>query len=191
MADRLVEEGKTYVFGYEESYGYLLKDFVRDKDSLQSIIYIADMCEYYLRQGKTLDIAYAELCDRLGKYYNDQVSFYFYGADSHELMKEQITKLRRNPPSVIGDDKVVTMVDYQMRTVTDFKGKVRYPLNAPDVDYNDCLRFNFEDGSFVAVRPSGTEPKVKIYVEVIGKDDADAKVVMDKRVAALKKRLGL
>ena len=191
MADRLVEEGKTYVFGYEESYGYLLKDFVRDKDSLQSILYIADMCEYYLRQGKTLDIAYEELCQRLGRYYNDQVSFYFYGSDSHAKMKDQITKLRKNPPSRLGDDNVVTMVDYQERTVTDFAGKVRYPLQAPDVDVNDCLRFNFEDGSFVAVRPSGTEPKVKVYVEVIGKNDADAKVVMDKRVATLKKRLGL
>ncbi len=191
MADRLAEEGKTYVFGYEESYGYLLKDFIRDKDSLQSIIYIADMCEYYLRQGKTLDVAYEELCQRTGRYYNDQVSFYFYGSDSHALMKEQITKLRKNPPSSLGGDKVLTMVDYGQRYVTDFARKTRYPLDAPDVDINDCLRFNFQDGSFVAVRPSGTEPKVKIYVEVIGKEDADAKAVMDKRVATLRKRLGL
>lgn len=191
MADLLQKAGQTYLFGYEESYGYLLKDFVRDKDSLQSIIYIADMVEYYLRQGKTLDIAYKELSERTGLFFNDQVSIYFYGADSQGRMTAEIEKLRENPPSVIGKDSVKVLYDYGKRFVTDFRAKRKTPLVDPDIDYNDCLKFVFDDDSFVAIRPSGTEPKVKFYVEVRGKKDDEARKVMDERVASLKKTMGL
>ena len=191
MADLLQKAGQTYLFGYEESYGYLLKDFVRDKDSLQSIIYIADMVEYYLRQGKTLDIAYKELSERTGLFFNDQVSIYFYGADSQGRMTAEIEKLRENPPSVIGKDSVKVLYDYGKRFVTDFRAKRKTPLVDPDIDYNDCLKFVFDDDSFVAIRPSGTEPKVKFYVEVRSKKDDEARKVMDERVASLKKTMGL
>ena len=191
MADLLQKAGQTYLFGYEESYGYLLKDFVRDKDSLQSIIYIADMVEYYLRQGKTLDIAYKELSERTGLFFNDQVSIYFYGADSQGRMTAEIEKLRENPPSVIGKDSVKVLYDYGKRFITDFRAKRKTPLVDPDIDYNDCLKFVFDDDSFVAIRPSGTEPKVKFYVEVRGKKDDEARKVMDERVASLKKTMGL
>lgn len=191
MADLLQKAGQTFLFGYEESYGYLLKDFVRDKDSLQSIIYIADMVEYYLRQGKTLDIAYKELSERTGLFFNDQVSIYFYGANSQGRMTAEIEKLRENPPSVIGKDSVKVLYDYGKRFVTDFRAKRKTPLVDPDIDYNDCLKFVFDDDSFVAIRPSGTEPKVKFYVEVRGKKDDEARKVMGERVASLKKTMGL
>ena len=191
MADLLQNAGQTYLFGYEESYGYLLKDFVRDKDSLQSIIAIADMVEYYLRQGKTLDVAYEELSERTGLFFNDQVSVYFYGSDSQTRMSEEIEKLRNDPPSVIGTENVHVLYDYGKRFVTDFEKKMKTPLVDPDIDYNDCLKFVFDDGSFVAIRPSGTEPKVKFYVEVRNHDDASARAIMDERVKSLKTRMGL
>lgn len=191
MADLLEKNGETYLFGYEESYGYLLSDFVRDKDSLQSILAIADMNEYYLRQGKTLDIAYEELSARTGRFFNDQVSVYFYGADSQKKMGEEIEKLRENPPSEIAGEKVQFLYDYGKRFVTDFEKKAKMPLVDNDIDYNDCLKFVFPDGSFMAIRPSGTEPKVKFYVEVRGKKDAEAREVMKNRVDHVKQIMGL
>ena len=191
MADQLETIGQKYLFGYEESYGYLLRDFVRDKDSLQSILAIADMCEYYLRQGKTLDIAYEELSERTGRYFNDQVSIYFTGADSHARMSAEIEKLRENPPSKIGDEEVTYLYDYGKRYLTDNIKKTKNPFSDPDIDYNDCLKFYFADSSFVAIRPSGTEPKVKFYVEVQGLKDEEAKAVMAKRIDSLKKIMGL
>ena len=191
MADLLQKNGETYLFGYEESYGYLLVDFVRDKDSLQSILAIADMTEYYLRQGKTLDVAYQELSERTGLFFNDQVSVYFYGADSQKKMGEEIEKLRENPPSEIAGEKVKVLYDYGKRFVTDFEKKTKMPLVDHDIDYNDCLKFVFPDDSFMAIRPSGTEPKVKFYVEVRGKKDEEARAIMMARVDAVKKIMGL
>ncbi len=190
MADKINSLGEKYLFGYEESYGYLLADFIRDKDSLQSILAIADMCEYHLRQGKTLDMAYEELNERTGNYFNDQVSVFFTGANSLERMNSELTKLRSNPPRVINGVKVETLYDYKTRTIYDFVNSHKESLNDPDIDTTNCLRFNLPDG-FIAVRPSGTEPKVKFYFEIQGHDDAEAKAIMNERANYLKKLMGL
>lgn len=190
MADKINSLGEKYLFGYEESYGYLLADFIRDKDSLQSILAIADMCEYHLRQGKTLDMAYEELNQRTGKYFNDQVSVFFTGANSLERMNFELSKLRSNPPRVINGVKVETLYDYKTRTIYDFVNSHKESLNDPDIDTTNCLRFNLPDG-FIAVRPSGTEPKVKFYFEIQGHDDNEAKVIMNERANYLKKLMGL
>lgn len=190
MADKIHSLGEKYLFGYEESYGYLLSDFVRDKDSLQSILAIADMCEYYLRQGKTLDMAYEELNQRTGKYFNDQVSVFFTGADSLSRMNNELAKLRQNPPKVISGVKVETLFDYKTRTIYNFKNLHKESLNDPDIDTTNCLRFNLPDG-FIAVRPSGTEPKVKFYFEIRGLEDEEAKALMNERANYLKKLMGL
>lgn len=190
MADKIHSLGEKYLFGYEESYGYLLSDFVRDKDSLQSILAIADMCEYYLRQGKTLDMAYEELNQRTGKYFNDQVSVFFTGADSLSRMNNELAKLRQNPPKVISGVKVETLFDYKTRTIYNFKNLHKESLNDPDIDTTNCLRFNLPDG-FIAVRPSGTEPKVKFYFEIRGLEDEEARALMNERANYLKKLMGL
>lgn len=190
MADKINSLGEKYLFGYEESYGYLLADFIRDKDSLQSILAIADMCEYHLRQGKTLDMAYEELNQRTGKYFNDQVSVFFTGANSLERMNSELSKLRSNPPRVINGVKVETLYDYKTRTIYDFVNSHKESLNDPDIDTTNCLRFNLKDG-FIAVRPSGTEPKVKFYFEIQGHDDNEAKAIMNERANYLKKLMGL
>ena len=186
----LIEKSKDekFLFGYEESYGYLIVDFARDKDSLQSIINIADMCEYYLRQGKTLDVAYRDLCLKTGQYYNSQVSLYFKGAQAKDIMNSEVTKLRDNPPSVIADSNVITLYDYLNRTITDFAKNETKELGESYVDKTNCLKFMLKDG-FIAIRPSGTEPKVKIYFEVIGKSEKDAKIEVEKRAKHLKEIL--
>lgn len=191
MADQIEASGQKYLFGYEESYGYLLADFVRDKDSLQSIVAIADMTEYYLRRGLTLDMAYEELSKRTGLYYNTQVSVYFNGADSLKLMNEQITKLREHPFTSLASKQVSFLYDYQERKVYDFKNKSIAPLVNPDIDITNCLRFDFVGGGFIAIRPSGTEPKVKFYFEVTGLDDVKAQKYVDEATAELKKSMGL
>lgn len=172
MASRMPSEGDKYLFGYEESYGYLLADFIRDKDSLQSIIAIADMCEYYLRQGKTLDIALADLDKKTGHYYDTQVNIYFKGAGSLDKMNEEINSIRNNPFSVLAGKKVLTLSDYQARKIIDFKNHTTKEMDLSDIDTTNCLRFDFEDESFLCIRPSGTEPKVKFYIEIV-KDDQE------------------
>lgn len=184
MADRMREEGDKYLFGYEESYGYLLQDFIRDKDSLQGIVAVADMVEYYLRQGKTLDIALADLDKRTGHYYDTQVNIYFHDAGL-EKMNEEIEAVRNHPFSTLAGKKVKTCTDYEKRVVIDFEKGTRTPLVAPDIDTTNCLRFDFTDESFLCIRPSGTEPKVKFYIEIVAPDE-EAKPVAEKMAEELK-----
>lgn len=191
MANRMNEEGQKFLFGYEESYGYLLSDFVRDKDSLQSIIAIADMVEYYLRQGKTLDMALEDLDKRTGHYFNTQVNFIFEGADCHSKMKAEVAKLRQNPFTQLCGIDVDTMTDYKERTVKHFASGETLPLDAPDIDKTNCLRFDFADHCFVAIRPSGTEPKIKIYLEIANRNEEEANLLCERMVAELKAILGL
>ncbi len=191
MADRMVEEGDKYLFGYEESYGYLLADFVRDKDSLQSIVAIADMCEYYLRQGKTLDMALRDLDKRTGHYFDTQVNIYFRGAGSLERMNEEITKIRNNPFSTLAGKQVKTLSDYQERKIIDFANNETKDMDLPDIDTTNCLRFDFEDESFLCIRPSGTEPKVKFYIEVPGHKDEEAAEIAKAMSDELKGIMGL
>ncbi len=173
MADRMVEEGDKYLFGYEESYGYLLADFIRDKDSLQSIVAIADMCEFYLRQGKTLDIALKDLDRKTGHYFDTQVNIYFKGAGSLDKMNEEISAIRKSPFSSLAGKKVKVLFDYLDRKIIDFENHETKDMDLPDIDKTNCLRFDFEDESFLCIRPSGTEPKVKFYIEIV-KDDVTA-----------------
>lgn len=191
MVDRMEDDGEKYLFGYEESYGYLLKPFVRDKDSLQSIIAIADMTEYYLRQGKTLDIAYQELSRKTGNYFDTQYNVYFEGPSAADVMKQKIEFLRGHQKYTIGEMKVRKITDYLNRIVIDGTTKHTTALEARDIDRSNCIRYDFEKGGFVAIRPSGTEPKVKFYVEIVGKDENEAKKLADALALDLEKEMGL
>jgi len=191
MADQIESAGETFLFGYEESYGYLLADFVRDKDSLQSILAIADMTEYYLRQGKTLDVAYEELCARTGEYYDTQYNVYFQGPSALSQMNEQLEKLRKETRKTIGPKTVKTVTDYEKRTVLNVESGTLLPLTAPDIDVSNCIRFDFKEGGFIAIRPSGTEPKVKFYVEVVRRPLSLAKKEADQIDLDLEKSMGL
>ncbi|MDO4198129.1 MAG: phospho-sugar mutase [Erysipelotrichaceae bacterium] len=152
---------KNYVFGYEESYGSLIKPFVRDKDATQACLLLAEACAYYLGKGKTLMDVMNEAYDKVGYYYDTQFSVSLPGADGAIKLQEIMSSVRNNPITVPGF-KTVKIEDYKLQksyegdTVTDFKGH----------DVSDVLKYYLEDGSFIAIRPSGTEPKCKCYLSV-------------------------
>lgn len=191
LANKMRECGENYLFGYEESYGYLLSDFVRDKDSLQSIIAIADMCEFHLRQGKTLDMALEDLDKKTGHFYNAQVSVMFTGANSLERMNNEVSKLRENPINVLGGVKVKRIYDYLKRTIIEYPEGQSKEMDLPDVDTTNCIKYVFENDAFLAIRPSGTEPKIKFYVEIKGFNDDEASKLTKQMTDELKKIMGL
>lgn len=149
----------TFVFGYEESYGYLIKEFVRDKDAPQACIMVAEMANYYLHENKTLVDRLNELYDEFGYYHEDQVAFTLAGAEGLAKIQETLSYFRNHEITEIGGLKVVDKEDYLLSVNS--KGDV---LNFPK---SNVLKFFLEDGSWIAIRPSGTEPKCKFYYCVV------------------------
>ncbi len=154
---------KAFVFGYEESYGCLAADFVRDKDAVQASLLLCESAAYYHEQGKTLlDILYA-LYDQYGFFLDALDNFTFKGLDGAEKIRSLVDGLRAEPPMQAGDVRVAKLEDYHTKDMLD----AGFPRS-------NVLRFLLDDGSWVAVRPSGTEPKCKFYFSVVGKTHADA-----------------
>ena len=166
---------KNYVFGYEESYGSLIKPFVRDKDAPQACLMLAEACAFYKEQGKDLVDVLDSLYDRHGTYEESQVALSLAGEAGAKRIKEILATLRKDAPTEIGGTKVVRSEDYKEctikegDTVTELTGFTK----------SDVLKYYLEDGSWVAVRPSGTEPKCKFYYCIKGssKEDAHNKTV--------------
>ena len=154
---------KNFVFGYEESYGCLAADFVRDKDAVQASLMLCECAAHYKEKGMTLIDALEALYIKHGYYHDCVNSFTFKGLDGIEKIKSLVEDLRNDPPAEVGGVKVRELEDYTSQKMID-KGFPR----------SNVLRFMFEDNSWVAVRPSGTEPKCKFYYCVCGKDKADA-----------------
>ena len=152
---------KTYVFGYEESYGSLIKPFVRDKDATQACLLLAEACAYYLSQGKTLMDVMNEAYERVGYFYDTQFSIMLPGADGAVKLQEIMSKIRNNPLEVPGF-KTLKIEDYKLQKVYE-NGKEE---DFRHHDVSDVLKYYLEDGSFIAIRPSGTEPKCKCYLSV-------------------------
>lgn len=155
---------EPFEFGYEESYGYITQPFVRDKDCLQSNIAIADMVEWCYRNGMTVDQYFAQLEKEFGHYENVVDNIYVNGLVGRQKMTEQLHELRVNPLKVIGGDKVIACDDYLERKHFDLVTGEVTPIT--EIPSTDCLKYFFKDG-WLACRPSGTEPKCKIYVETV------------------------
>lgn len=170
-----VTHEKNYVFGYEESYGSLIKPFVRDKDAPQACLMLAEACAYYKQEGKDLVDVLDSLYDRHGTYEESQVALTLSGEAGANRIKEILANLRKDSPSEIGGTKVVKIEDYKECVikegdkVTELTGFTK----------SDVLKYYLEDGSWIAVRPSGTEPKCKFYYCIKGasKEDAHNKTV--------------
>ena len=178
--------GPKFEFGYEESYGCLIAPFARDKDGLQAITMYSEMALYYYLQGKTLDMIWEELGQRFG-YHEDKVfSIAFSGSEGSEKMKEITRQLHRNPFIELNGQKVVRAEDYYKQEATDGKYTERI-----DLPRSDVVKLYFEDGTNISVRPSGTEPKIKFYIGVVGKSLEDARSKPDKYYQALKAFLGI
>ena len=159
------DHAKNYVFGYEESYGSLIKPFVRDKDATQACLLLAEACAYYLGKGKTLVDVMNDCYDKVGYYYDTQVSVMLPGADGAEKLKKIMESIRNNPLNVPGV-KTVKIEDYKLQKI--YEGDKVIDFISHDV--SDVLKYYLEDGSFIAIRPSGTEPKCKCYLSI--KDDS-------------------
>ena len=152
---------KNYVFGYEESYGSLIRPFVRDKDATQACLLLAEACAYYLEQGKTLMDVMNEAYDKVGYYYDTQFSIMLPGADGAVKLQQIMSNVRNNPLQIPG---------YRTLKIEDYKLQKAYEGDQvndfAEHDVSDVLKYYLEDGSFIAIRPSGTEPKCKCYLSV-------------------------
>ena len=155
------ENGKKhYVFGYEESYGSLISPFVRDKDATQACMMLAEEAVYYHSLGKTLYDVLLDIFDKVGAYYDAQFSIMLPGADGAEKLANIMKNIRENPITLPGYN-TVKIEDYKFKKTTYSDGKVE---ELTGFDTTDALKYYLQDGSFVAIRPSGTEPKCKIYL---------------------------
>ena len=158
-----------FMFGYEESYGYVVKDFVRDKDSIQALLLLSEVANVGIRNGKTLYDYLMFLYSEHGYYKEDLVNIVLEGASGETKIKEIITSFRNNKPTKIGENEVVLVEDYQVSE--------RYSGNKVekiDLPTSNVLKFVLSDGSWFVLRPSGTEPKLKIYIGVKGNDIEDS-----------------
>ncbi len=167
---------KNFVFGYEESYGCLAADFVRDKDAVQASLMLCECAAYYKELGMTLYDALNALYEKHGYYIDSVDSFTFKGLDGAAKITTLVEELRINPPKQIDGINVVKVEDFKSREMID-QG---FPSS-------NVLRFLFEDTSWVAVRPSGTEPKCKFYFCIRGKTSKEAKDKLVKFKAVFEK----
>lgn len=151
---------KHYVFGYEESYGSLISPFVRDKDATQACMMLAEEAVYYHKQGKTLYDVLLDIFNKVGAYYDRQFSIMLPGADGAEKLANIMKNIRENPFTLPGYN-TVKIEDYKLKKTTYSDGRVE---ELTGFDTTDALKYYLQDGSFVAIRPSGTEPKCKIYL---------------------------
>jgi len=166
-------EVDRFIFGFEESYGYLAGPYVRDKDAVIGSMLICEMAAYYRSIGSSLKQRMEEIYAEYGRYLNKTDSYEFPGLSGMDKMAGIMSDLRKNPPAAIGEYKVVKVTDYQNTAETG--------LPAANV-----LTYDLEGGAQAIVRPSGTEPKIKTYFTTLGKDLADAQAQKDALAAAMK-----
>ncbi|EKQ53588.1 MULTISPECIES: phospho-sugar mutase [unclassified Clostridium] len=154
---------KTYLFGFEESYGYLAGNFVRDKDAVIASMLVCEMCLYYKEQGKSLYDALIELYEKYGYFKETLVSLELKGKEGQEKIANCIEGLRNDPISKVDTVKIVTRLDYKLSVEENTVNNTKTTIDLPK---SNVLKYILEDGSYFVVRPSGTEPKMKIYLAV-------------------------
>ena len=176
----------TYLFGYEESYGYLAGDFVRDKDGVSSSMLICEMAAYYKSRGMTLHDALIDLWNKYGYFYEELRSIEMEGKEGMERIQELMGDFRNHPPKELAGVRVSVIDDYMDSKSYNLKTETTSTIELP---VSDVLRYTLEDGSWFAIRPSGTEPKVKLYFSTIGSDMEEARDKMRGLVDAVHARI--
>ena len=162
---------KTYVFGFEESYGCLIGDYARDKDGIAAVMALCEAACYYRAHGKTLWDAMEDIYKKYGHYKETQVSIVMEGVEGAEKIKEMMTNMRNTPLEKIGDSKVLVFKDVEKDIVKDMQtGEV----SKTGLPKSNVLYYALENDSWCCIRPSGTEPKIKLYMGVKGTSDEDA-----------------
>ena len=160
----------TYMMGFEESFGYLIKPFVRDKDAIQAVLVVAELAAYYRSRGLTLADGIEEIYKEYGYYAEKTISVTLSGVDGAEQIKAIMAKFRENGPKEWNATAITVVEDFKTQTATDADGTVTALTTPP----SDVLKYTLADGSWIAVRPSGTEPKIKFYIAVVGESNEDS-----------------
>ncbi len=164
----------TYMMGFEESFGYLIKPFVRDKDAIQAVLVVAELAAYYRSRGLTLADGIEEIYKEYGYYAEKTISVTLSGIDGAEQIKAIMAKFRNNAPKEWNTTAITVVEDFKAQTATAADGTVTNLTTPP----SDVLKYTLADGSWIAVRPSGTEPKIKFYIAVVGEtnEESQAKI---------------
>lgn len=181
-------EENRYLFGFEESYGYLSGTYVRDKDAVVASMLVCEMAAYYKKQGKSLAEVIDGLYEEFGYYLNQTYSFEFGGAAGMQKMADIMTAVRDNTPKSIAGYDVVKVSDYLLRKETDVATGSVTDIDLPK---SNVIALHLADDNAVIIRPSGTEPKIKLYITSVGKDKDNAAEICEKLVVASKEILGI
>lgn len=160
----------TYMMGFEESFGYLIKPFVRDKDAIQAVLVVAELAAYYRSRGLTLADGIEEIYKEYGYYAEKTISVTLSGVDGAEQIKAIMAKFRNNAPKEWNATEITVVEDFKAQTSTAADGTVTALTTPP----SDVLKYTLADGSWIAVRPSGTEPKIKFYIAVVGESNEES-----------------
>jgi Phosphomannomutase len=176
----------TFIFGFEESYGYLAGTYARDKDAVVASMLIAEMAVYYKRRGMTLYDAIRALYEKYGYFAERTVSIKITGNDAQARMKTLMIKLRGEAPRAVAGVAVTAARDYLSGERVVLATGEKSPTGLPS---SDVLYYELEDGNIIVVRPSGTEPKVKLYLLVRGKDAGEANSLLDRYEKAFRELL--
>ena len=160
----------TYMMGFEESFGYLIKPFVRDKDAIQAVLVVAELAAYYRSRGLTLADGIEEIYKEYGYYAEKTISVTLSGVDGAEQIKAIMAKFRNNAPKEWNATAITVVEDFKAQTATAADGTVTNLTTPP----SDVLKYTLADGSWIAVRPSGTEPKIKFYIAVVGETNEES-----------------
>ena len=171
----------TYMMGFEESFGYLIKPFVRDKDAIQAVLVVAELAAYYRSRGLTLADGIEEIYKEYGYFAEKTISVTLSGVDGAEQIKAIMAKFRDNGPKDFNATAISVTEDFKAQTSTAADGTVTALTTPP----SDVLKYTLADGSWIAVRPSGTEPKIKFYIAVVGDSNENAQA----KIAAIEEEI--
>ena len=181
-------EENRFLFGFEESYGYLSGTYVRDKDAVVASMLVCEMAAYYKKQGKSLAEIIDGLYDEFGYYLNKTYSFEFSGAAGMQKMSEIMSNIRETLPEKISDYKVTKVIDYLLSSEKDLISGESSVIELPK---SNVIALNLDGDNAVIIRPSGTEPKIKLYITAVGKNKDDALSICRDLVTSAKEILGI
>jgi phosphoglucomutase len=172
----------TYIIGFEESYGYLTGTYARDKDAVAATLLVCEAAAFYRAQGLNLYEALLKLYEKYGEYRESVESITMQGIAGLQDIKRIMQGLRKNPPVMLGGARVIEARDYLNKEI---RNVITHALKPSNLPVSDVLYYAMEDGAWACVRPSGTEPKIKLYFGVRGGGEAHlAKLAGDMKAAA-------